>query len=83
MIKSCSRNTVDLPQCVNGFRLNENNEYEIEYFTGYPYPENFTDAVNAKFESDNNNVSDSDSDDCYYSSSDDVYDANSEDEWNG
>lgn len=79
MIKSSSKNTVDLPKAEEGYCLNEKNEYTIEYFTGYPYPDNFT-GTNLN---NNSNASSSDEDNCDVSSSDEEYNEDFEDDdWN-
>lgn len=82
MIKSCNKNTIDLPKAIEGYCLNENNEYTIEYFAGYPYPENLTDLINDNIPNNNNDAANSDEDNCELSSSDEEYDEDFEDdEW--
>lgn len=81
MIKSCSNNSIYLPEAIDGYCLNENQEYMIEYFSGCPYPESFADLIDDNLKN-NNDASSSDEDNCNISSSDEEYEEDIEfDDW--
>lgn len=82
MIKTSSEKTIDLSW--NGWFINENNELEIEYFTGNPFPE-----IIITMATDNipeNQEEEEDDTDQYFSSDDDEENIDmsddNDDDWN-
>lgn len=45
IMKRCSENIIGTPK--NGWLINENNEFEIDYFDGSCYPTSITDIASA------------------------------------
>lgn len=85
MIKSSNENSMQLPEAYDGYRLNESKEFEIAYFSGYPYPQNFSDVMNETLCDEDKNSTNNDNHefDCELSSSDEEYEENIEDDdWN-
>lgn len=48
MIKSAEKASIDVPEAVDGYCMKENGNFSIEYYSGYPYPENICDLINDK-----------------------------------
>lgn len=85
MIKSSNENLIHLPEAVDGYRLNESKKFEIEYFSGYPYPQYFSDMMNETLTDKNESFTNNDNHefDCELSSSDEEYEENIDDnDWN-
>lgn len=84
MIKSAGENSIEKPKAIDGYCLNENNEFAIEYFPGYPYPENI-EAILSQNHCDNNNsdqnTDDEDDLDFNLSSSDEEFSDGEADDW--
>lgn len=67
MILSSKENFIDLPSVNDGYCLDENNLFSIEYFSGSPYPENIAELIREN----NNNNNESDDENSDVCSSDD------------
>lgn len=63
MIKSAGKIFIEIPKAIDGFCLNDNNEFAIEYFSGYPYPENIESIMNQNHCDNNNSNRNSNCDD--------------------
>lgn len=51
MIKTSNQNSIDVPKAVDGYGVDESNRFTIEYFSGYPYPQDISDLIdNSDFE---------------------------------
>lgn len=75
MIKSCNENVIDRPDTTNGYCLDENQKFVIDYFPGTPYPEDIESLIDQdKNEESNDEIQ------CDIDSSDDECEYNSEDE---
>lgn len=80
MIKSSKQNTIDVPEAVDGYYLDESNKFGIEYFSGYPYPQDISDLMS---ESTKHDDYIEDEFDCHFSSSDEEYEETIEScDWN-
>lgn len=77
MIISCNKNFIDLPSANDGFCLDENNVFSIEYFSGSPYPENIAELICEN--NNNNNDLESDDENSDVCSSDDDLENDEED----
>lgn len=77
MIKTCSTNLID--KAKEGWRINENSEMDIDYYTGAPYPSSITNLVlNENDISINNECSE---DSSISSSDEDSEDDTEDDDW--
>lgn len=76
MVKSSSKTTMDLNALECGWIMNADNELEIEYFNGNPYPETITDMASGDV-SDNEEEEEAET---YLSSDDDVDEGNNYDD---
>lgn len=54
MIKSANENFIEVPAVTDGYSLDENRKFAIEYFSGHPYPSNVLGFTNESL-CDNNN----------------------------
>lgn len=46
MIKSANKNFIEVPAAIDGYFLDKNRKFAIEYFPGHPYPSNILDFTN-------------------------------------
>lgn len=68
MIKHSNQNTIDIPE--NGWILNQQNEMEIEFFEGNPFPDDITNLSFENSNYENDNEEDDENEDAYFSSED-------------
>lgn len=63
IIKNARDQTIDI-DLTTGWRINENNKLEIEYFSGSTYPENITEeTTDSNSDDENDYISESDDSD--------------------
>lgn len=74
MVKSSSKNFIGLQDCTSGaWIINENNQMEIDYFSGAAYPDNIENIVIGNEDNENEDESN-----CSSSSDDDTDDSGSD-----
>lgn len=78
MIKTANENFIKVPAATDGYFLDENQKFAIEYFAGHPYPSDIIDFTNESLCDNNNSPANDDiienEFDCELSSSDDESD---------
>lgn len=71
MIKDCANKIISIPTIADGYRYNDVGQYEIEYITGDPFPDNLAREATADIQcSESDTESDSD-----------IYDDDDEEAW--
>lgn len=60
MIKTANENFIKVPAATEGYFLDENQKFAIEYFPGHPYPSNILDFTNQLLCNNNNSPTNDD-----------------------